>query len=367
MAAITLKALSATGLPGRFDLTIQDREFAVLTGADESPGSAIVRMIAGLDPVSAGEILLGPRPVHGLPPSERGVGFVAQDFVPYPALTVSENISLGLEMRKFGKAEAERRTQEAAEMLDLQSILKTNARDLPAEQRQRIGLARAYAQQPGVYLFDQPFAGLPAEAQRRGRAEIAKLRDRSAATILYATGDPAEALAFGGRVVFMAGGEVQQDTDTRALLESPANLTVAKFFQDPPMNLIKGTVKAGRDGLLFSEEGDGTISVRLPPALAAEVSGTDGRSMFLGLTADGLTLAQPGRSKDTSFRALVDRIELKGTQSDIYLQTGAHNLLCRIDFWPEMEEGGRRREFDIDLAKVQLFDAASGYRITAKT
>jgi multiple sugar transport system ATP-binding protein len=368
MAAITLKGISGAGFSGTgLDLKIADREFVILAGRDRSGLSAIARAIAGLDAISGGEIFLGERRINDVPPHQRGVAYIAHDFVPYPRLSVRENISLGLELRKFGKGEADKRIQEAAELLELKTFLESEPEDLSAEQRHRLALARAIVQQPKVYVFDEPLAGLSRDGQRRARAEIAKLRERSTATIVYATANGAEALASGGRVVFLEGGAIHQDAEARMLLEMPATLSVAEFLGDPPMNFIQGTIETDRDGLVFSESGEGTIALRIPAATFRDESAIIGKTVVLGIRPDDLEIAGASAPKGTTFRALIDRIELKGAESDLYLRTGAHHLICRSQSWGEPGEGGRRAEFAVDLAKVHLFDALTGYRITAQT
>ena len=368
MSELVLKGISLAALGDRgLDLRIADREFVVLAGPDRTTLSGIGRAIAGLEPVFRGEILLGERRLNHVPAHERNVAYVAHDFVPYPRLSVYENILLGLELRKFGKAEADRRIQDAAASLELQPLLKSRADQLSAEQRQRVALARALVQQPMVYVFDDPFAGLSAEERRRARAEITKLRERSSATIVYATSDGAEALALGGRVVFIKSGVIQQDAEARTAFETPATVSIAEFLGDSPMNLIRGTIKPERDGALFSETGEGTIALRLPPTTFRDDAAMGGKPIILGIRPEALETAGPGAPKGSTFRALIDRIEVRGTESDVYIKTGAHGLMCRSRSWDEPGEGGRRAEFAVDTTKLHLFDADTGSRITAQT
>ena len=368
MAAISLKRVSSRGLPGvGVDLAIADREFVVVTGPDQSGPSALVRLIAGLDAITGGEILFDDRRMNDVSPAERKVALVARAFVPYPGLSVYENISLPLELRKFGKAEAQRRIQEAADLFELRELLEAWPGDLSRLQCQIVALARATVQQPQVYLFDDPFAGLTADGRRRGRALFAKFRQRSAATIVYATSDGAEALALGGRTVFIKDGVIRQDADSSALLESPADVTIARLFGDPPMNLIHGTLKIDRQGLVFSEAGEGTIVIRLPQSAFPGPEEANGRAIIVGIRPEHLDVSGTEARGGASFRALVSRVELKGSESEIYLHTGAHDLICLSRSWQADGEGGRRAQFGINVEKVQLFDPVSGHRITAET
>jgi multiple sugar transport system ATP-binding protein len=198
----------------------------------------------------------------------------------------------------------------------------------------------------------------------RGRAAIAALQQRSSATIIYATSDPAEALSLGARTVVIAGGTVQQDADAQTVYNSPANLTVAKFFGEPPMNLVHGTVKQERDGFVFVEAGEGTIAVNLPGPRFDGAKDPAGRAAILGFRAESVEIASSEGSNRPAlgFRAVVERSEPRGAQTDLYLRTGAHELICRTAHW---EEGrGRRLQFAIDLEKASFFDAETGLQTT---
>src|ERR1041385_575795 len=258
MASITLKKVRGNAIETALDLAVGDREFVVLTG---SSGAAIVRLIAGLEGVSEGEVLFDDRRINDVPPRDRDATFVAHDYAPYPGLTVFENLAIGLRRKNFADTEIKKRIASVAAALDLEAQLERKAESLSAEQRRLVALARAMVRQPKVYLFDEPFAGLEPTAARRGRAEIVKLYRRSSATIIYATTDPSEALALAERTVVLIDGVVQQDGRSQNIYDAPANLAVARFFGDPPMNLVDGTLKQERNALVFSKAGDGTISV----------------------------------------------------------------------------------------------------------
>ncbi|HEX8076197.1 MAG TPA: ABC transporter ATP-binding protein [Chthoniobacterales bacterium] len=361
MATVTLKNIGAANLQGALDLTIGDREFVVLTGPAGSGGSVIVRLIAGLSDISSGEIAFDNRRVDDLPPHSREVAFVSHDYALYPVLTVYQNLAIALQRRKFAEGEIKKRISAVADALCLQGKLEAVPKSLSNEDQRLLGLARAMVRQPPVYLFDDPFAGLDPAAASRGRAEIAKLHQRASATIIYATSDPAEALALGTRTIILDAGSIRQDAGAESVYAEPADLFVAKFFGDPPMNLVQGTLKPDRDGVIFSEAGEGTISIRLPG------SGFAGPAV-LGFRPEAVEIASSadhGHSSKTGFRALVDRAEPGGGATDLYLRTGAHDLVCRSRRWEGT--GGRRLQFEIDLAKTHLFDPDSGRRLTAQT
>jgi len=348
MASITLK-----NVPN--DLAIRDREFVVLAGPG---GSEIVRLIAGLENVSQGEILFDDLKINETVAHDRDVALVSHDYTPYPGLSVFENFAIGLRRRKFADAEIKKRIAAVASALGLDAELEANAESLSPEQRRLVGLARAMVRQPKVYLFDNPFAGLEPAAARRGRAEIVKLHQRSSATIVYATRDPAEALGFAERTVVFADGAIQQRGPAKNIYDAPANLAVAKFFGDPPMNLVAGALKQERGALVFSEVGDGTIATPLAADRYSIAQDFVGEQVLLGFHPEDVEIGA-----DAGFRALVERAENTGAGTDLYLQTGAHRLIARTLGW-DQEAGGHRIQFRINLGKAHLFDPATGQRVT---
>ena len=258
MATVTLK-----NLIGGLDLTLGDREFVVLAGPGDE-GSAIVRAVAGLAESPKGEILFGDKLINQVSPSKRDVALWSHDYVPYPRLSVYENLALGLKQRRFGEAEVKKRIAAVAEALSLQDRLQLPADSLGPVEGRFVGVARAMVHQPRVYLFDRPFANLNAAEAGLGRAAVAALQQRASATIIYATNDSTEALAFGTRTIVIVGGVIQQDALAQVVYDAPANLAVARFFGDPPMNLVRGILKADREVVTFAESGEGTIARPLP-------------------------------------------------------------------------------------------------------
>lgn len=366
MAGIALKNVQVGQAPLNLDVT--DREFVVLTGPIDGGSRAILRTIAGLDEASGGEIFLGERRINDTSPKDRDIAFVAHNHAPYPGMSVYENLALGLERRKFAQPEIRKRVLAVAEILGLQEQLDRKPR-ADGEERQLIALGRAMVIQPKVFLFDEPFSSLDSAARSRVRAEIKKLHQRLPATMIYATHDPVEALAIGERTVVLDHGVVQQDGSAQAVYDTPANLFVAGFASSPPMNLVRGALKQERDSLLFTEAGDGTIAIRLPESHSGGLKDYSGSPIVLGIRPEEIEIAAAGgvvERSATGFRALVDRIEPRGAETDLYLQTGAHALICRSRRWVEQGEGGHRFEFAINLEKAHFFDPISGIRIMAK-
>jgi multiple sugar transport system ATP-binding protein len=367
MGTITLRCLRGGNLKQALDLAVADREFVALAGSGVSD---IVRLIAGLEEIADGEILFDDRRLNDLPARERDAAFLSHDYAPYPEMSVFDNLAVTLQHRKFAGSEVKKRSTAAAQALGLESKLEAKPASLSAEDQRFIGLARVMVRQPQVYLFDNPFAGLDRAAIERGRSVVVTLRQRAAATILYAAGDLSEALAFGARTVVLEGGTVHQDADARTVLQSPANLSVATLFQDPPMNLVHGSVKRDRDAFVFREKGDGTITVRWPVAGSRLLGLVEG-PVVLGFHASAVERAgsssREGSPSPALFRALIDRAELKGGGTDLYLRTGEHDLVCRSLRWAGSDQAGHRSEFVIDPDQIRVYDEVSGRLLTPET
>jgi multiple sugar transport system ATP-binding protein len=364
MASVTLKNVAAGAFESGLHLTIQDRQLVVLAGAVTS---TIIRAIAGLDGLSKGEIFFDDRRIDTLAPKDRDVALLNHGYTPYPRLSVFDNLAIGLRQRNFAKTEIKKRITAVAADLGLERQLEANAKSLSAEHRQIVGLARAMVRQPKVYLFDEPFAGLEPRAERRGRGEIVKLHQRSSSAIIYATSLPAEALAFGERTVVITDSVIQQDDLAQNIYHAPANLTVARFFGDSPMNLVTGRLKEERNGLVFSEAGDGTIAIRLPLDRFASAKEFVGKPVVLGFRPEDIAVEssiESGKDDGEGFRALVEWAEQHGSRTDLYLQTGAHTLIgSSLSPAPPLKSGNRL-QFRVSLEKAHLFDAENGRRVT---
>jgi multiple sugar transport system ATP-binding protein len=373
MATVSLKNLTSID-PGRdgrdrtavsnLNLEVQDREHVVLTGPAHCGISSIVRMIAGLDPVSKGDIFIGDRRANDLLPKDRDIALVSQDYAPYPRMSVYENLAFGLKRRKFPNAEIRKRVLAAAGIVGLEELLQSKPQSLSSAQRQRVALARAIALQPKVFLFDEPLGNLEAKTREQMRHEIAKLQQRLQATMLYATHDPIEAMALGGRIVVVNDGAIQQDGTALSLYDEPANTFVAEFLSSP-MNLVQGTLKQERDSLVFSEQDDGTIEVRWPISEFPAAPDLVGQPVLLGIRPEEIRVVQSSSAERSSgsFRAIVDLVEVIGAEANIYLQTGAHTLVCRTGRSVDQLEAGHRLQFELNAPKVRLFDPVSRLRI----
>jgi multiple sugar transport system ATP-binding protein len=365
MATVTFKNVRAGAIERGLNLLIRDRDFTVLCGPSRSTISTILRLVAGLEVPSQGDILFDDRRVNDIAPRDREVALVTHDYVPYPRLSVFENLAIGLRRRNFEQAEIQKRIGAVATALGLGAQLEGGVGKLVREHQLLLGLARAMVQQPRVYLFDEPFANLEPGAARRGRAEIVKLHQRASTTIVYGTTAPAEVMALGQRTIVLVDDVAQQDALAQDISDAPANLTVARFFGDPPMNLVTGTLKQERNGLVFSEAGDGTILAPLAADQFAAANHFVGRPIVLGFRPEDIEIDSVNGKRETgSFRALIDRVEGTGSGVDVYLQTGAHVIIARSLRRGEAGAGGHRLQFRITMEKAHLFDPESGRRVT---
>ena len=346
-------------------LEIQDREFVVLVGPSGCGKSTTLRMIAGLEEISKGDVFIGDRRVNDVPPKDRDIAMVFQNYALYPHMSVYDNMAFGLKLRKYPKAEIRKRVMDAASILGIEELLERKPKALSGGQRQRVAVGRAIVRQPKVFLFDEPLSNLDAKMRVQMRTEITKLHQRLQATMIYVTHDQIEAMTMGDRIVVMNGGVVQQIDTPLTLYNEPANLFVAGFLGSPPMNFINGTLKEEKEALLFSEIEGGTMQVRLPAGHRERAREWIGRPVLLGIRPEDIELAQFSGSETStgSFPAIVDIVEPMGAETNLYLQTGAHTVVCRSQRPLDHREAGHRFQFEMNLNKAHLFDPTSGRRV----
>jgi multiple sugar transport system ATP-binding protein len=348
-------------------LEIADREFVVLAGPSGCGKSTILRMIAGLEEISKGDVFIGDKRVNGVAPKNRDIAMVFQNHALYPHMSVYDNLAFGLKLRKFPTTEIRKRVVDAASILGIESLLDRKPKALSSDQRQRAAVGRAIVRQPKVFLFDEPLSNLDARMRVRMRAEIARLHQRLQATMIYVTHDPIEAMTMGDRIVLMNNGIVQQNDAPLALYSQPENLFVAGFLGSPPMNFVSGTLKKDGDKIRFCEIEGGTIDVAF---LAAERPATQefaGKEAILGIRPEDLEVAassrKEGKAIGAGFPAIVDIVEPTGAETNLYLQTGAHMLTCRSQGAFDRRDAGRRMQFEMNLARAHLFDPVSTNRL----
>jgi multiple sugar transport system ATP-binding protein len=349
-------------------LEIADREFVVLVGPSGCGKSTTLRMIAGLEEISKGDIYIGDKRVNDVAPKDRDIAMVFQNYALYPHMSVYDNLAFGLKLRKFPKAEIKKRVVDAAGILGIEALLDRKPKALSGGQRQRVAVGRAIVRQPKVFLFDEPLSNLDAKMRVQMRTEITKLHQRLQATMIYVTHDQIEAMTMGDRIVVMNEGVVQQNDAPLTLYNNPVNLFVAGFLGSPPMNFISGTLKQDGEKIRFSEIEGGTIDVAFPAAERPSAREFIGKEMILGIRPEDLEVAtfsrKEGKALGIGFPAIVDIVEPMGAETNLYLQTGAHTLVCRSQGAFDHREAGRRLQFEMNLSKAHLFDPVSTNRLS---
>jgi len=348
-------------------LEIADGEFVVLAGSPGCGKSTVLRMIAGLEEISKGDIYIGEKRVNGVAPKDRDIAMVFQNYALYPHMSVYDNLSFGLKLRKFSQPEIKKRVVDAASILGIESLLDYKPIALSGAQRQRAAVGRALVRQPKVYLFDEPLFNLDPKLRVQMRAEIIKLHQRLQATMIYVTHDQIEAMTMGDRIAVMNDGRVQQIDVPLVLYNEPVNLFVAGFLGSPPMNFISGKLKEDGDKLRFHEDEGGTIEVAFAAADRPAAREFVGQNIILGIRPENLDVSTLSRKESkaaaTGFPAIIDIVEPVGAETDLYLQTGAHTLVCHSQSAFDRKDAGRRLQFEVNLAKAHLFDPVSTVRL----
>ena len=348
-------------------LEIADREFVVLAGSPGCGKSTVLRMIVGLEEISKGDIYIGEKRVNGVAPKDRDIAMVFQNCALYPHMSVYDNLAFGLKLRKFSQPEIKKRVVAAASILGIESLLDRKPIALSGAQQQRAALGRAIVRQPKVYLFDETLFNLDPKLRVQMRAEIIKLHQRLQATMIYVTHDQIEAMTMGDRIAVMNDGRVQQIDVPLVLYNEPVNLFVAGFLGSPPMNFISGKLKEDGDKLRFHEDEGGTIEVAFAAADRPAAREFVGQNIILGIRPENLDVSTLSRKESkaaaTGFPAIIDIVEPVGAETDLYLQTGAHTLVCHSQSAFDRKDAGRRLQFEVNLAKAHLFDPVSTVRL----
>jgi len=345
-----------------FNLDIEDREFVVFVGPSGCGKSTTLRMIAGLEEISKGDVFIGDKRVNDVPPKDRDIAMVFQNYALYPHMSVYDNMAFGLKLRKYPKAEIQKRVNEAAAILGIETYLDRKPKALSGGQRQRVAVGRAIVRQPKVFLFDEPLSNLDAKMRVQMRTEITKLHQRLQATMIYVTHDQIEAMTMGTRIVVMKDGLIQQVDTPLKIYGEPVNLFVAGFLGSPPMNFLKGTLGGKEGAITFKEMQGGAISLKLGDRKAAVPF--IGKEIVLGVRPEFCDLVPPGKApSDNSFQAVVDIVEPMGAETYFYLQTGAHTVISRSHANVDQREAGHRLQFEIDADKVHIFDPVSTLRV----
>ena len=362
----------------RVDVDVGDGEFVVLVGPSGCGKSTTLRMIAGLESISAGTITIGDRVVNDVPPKARDIAMVFQNYALYPHMSVRENLGFALKLRNMPASDIDQRVQSAAETLGLDQFLDRKPRQLSGGQRQRVALGRAIVRQPQVFLFDEPLSNLDAQMRVSMRREIARLHQELKVTMIYVTHDQVEAMTLGDRIVVMNRGHVMQVDTPINLYERPKNRFVAGFIGNPAMNFVDGEVReAGRGpgdaGSGRGEAGSATAAkfvaegddweLNLPTRVAESLASARGKRVTLGIRPEVLSVvAGPGISPATT-TARLDLVESLGNETFIYARAGRQDLTARLSPPQPLPPLGSNIVLSFNLERAHFFDAVSGDRI----
>ncbi|HEX7152922.1 MAG TPA: sn-glycerol-3-phosphate ABC transporter ATP-binding protein UgpC [Thermoanaerobaculia bacterium] len=332
------------------NLDIKDHEFMVLVGPSGCGKSTALRMIAGLEEITDGEVRIGDRVVNDLQPKDRDVAMVFQSYALYPHMTIRENIEFGLKIRKTPREEMERRVMSASDTLGITHLLDRKPKQLSGGQRQRVAVARAIVRDPKVFLFDEPLSNLDAKLRVQTRAEITKLQQRLQTTTVYVTHDQIEAMTMGHRIAVMNAGKIQQVGTPLEVYDKPANVFVAQFIGTPPMNFVSATARDGRiEGATFS----------IPSPRPVD----NGRKLLVGIRPENLLESnKTGRGQTARLQGVVEIVEPIGHQAIVHVRTGGDLFVASFDSH-NMPRVGETIELVIELDALHLFDAATEARL----
>ena len=370
MAQVELTGLSKI-FPGGIeavkdvDLTVEDGEFLVLVGPSGCGKSTTLRMIAGLEEASAGEIRIGGRRVNDIAPKDRDIAMVFQNYALYPHMTVYKNMAFGLSMRRLPKKEIEERVRRAAAILGIEDLLNRKPKALSGGQRQRVAVGRAIVRDPQVFLFDEPLSNLDAMLRVQMRMELRKLHARLGATTIYVTHDQVEAMTMGNRIVVMLEGAIQQAAAPAEVYRNPANRFVAGFIGTPPMNFIDGIIKADDDTLFFQDH-SAQFRLHVDSAHREALHPYTDRNVVLGIRPEDIVdtpdqTPVPGKN----VVARIEVVEPLGAETHLHLSVDGHALIARMDGTTRLEVG-TERVLEVVASRVHYFDDATDRSILRK-
>jgi multiple sugar transport system ATP-binding protein len=337
-------------------LEIRDGEFMVLVGPSGCGKSTALRMIAGLEEVSSGEIVIDEKVVNDVSPKDRDIAMVFQNYALYPHMDVYENMAFGLKLRKFPKEEIDKRVQDAAELLGIKHLLKRKPKELSGGQRQRVAMGRAIVRKPKVYLMDEPLSNLDAKLRVQMRAELQKLHQRLGVTTVYVTHDQTEAMTLGSRIVILKDGIVQQINTPLHLYEFPANKFVAGFIGSPSMNFMNGRIVREEGGSLYVE-GEG-FKIPIPSEKKVQLEAHVGKQVSFGIRPEDIQDRKFAREEHLPYavKVQVDVSEPMGSEVLLHVKVGDNTLSARVDPHTEAKIG---HELDVvfNMNKMHLFDS----------
>lgn len=361
MSSVTLKSVYKKFAGGvtavsDFNLDIADKEFIILVGPSGCGKSTLLRMIAGLEEISEGELYIDGKLVNDMPPKDRDIAMVFQNYALYPHMTVFENMAFGLKLRKTPKDEIKKRVEEAAKILEIEHLLDRKPKALSGGQRQRVALGRAIVRYPKVFLLDEPLSNLDAKLRAQMRTELTKLHQKLATTFIYVTHDQTEAMTMGTRIVVMKDGFIQQIAAPQTLYETPANLFVAGFIGSPQMNTIEATV-VDEGGVTYLTFGNAKIALPESKGRKPEVLAYAGKQVIMGIRPENIHDEDIYLSQfaDSQAEANVEVVEMLGSETFLYLVCESHSFTARVSPRSTAKTGDKIK-VAFDTKKVHLFD-----------
>lgn len=339
-----------------FNLEIEDKEFVIFVGPSGCGKSTTLRMIAGLEEISSGELYIDNILVNDMAPKDRDIAMVFQNYALYPHMTVYDNMAFGLKLRKVSKDEIDKKVKEAAKILDIEHLLNRKPKALSGGQRQRVALGRAIVREPKVFLMDEPLSNLDAKLRVQMRTEISKLHKKLQTTFIYVTHDQTEAMTMGTRIVVMKDGLIQQVDSPQEIYRNPANMFVAGFIGSPQMNFIHGKLEE-KDGRVYFLVGEDRILLPEDKGEIAKEKGYLGKDVVLGIRPENISDKEEdiNKFKDSLLEADVEVTELMGAETYIYLSKGEVNLTARVN-GTATSKTGDKITVAIKPHRIHLFD-----------
>jgi len=368
MASLSLKNICKVYPNGfeavkNFNLEIEDKEFIIFVGPSGCGKTTTLRMIAGLEDISSGELMIGEKVVNDVEPKDRDIAMVFQNYALYPHMSVYDNMAFGLKLRKVPKAEIDKMVKEAAKILDLTPLLDRKPKALSGGQRQRVAMGRAIVRNPKVFLMDEPLSNLDAKLRVQMRIEIAKLHQRLGTTIIYVTHDQTEAMTLGTRIVVMKDGVIQQVDSPQNLYEKPQNMFVAGFIGSPQMNFLDATVSVKGDVASLEVAGQ---SIALPAEKSAKLiaGGYDGKTVVMGIRPECISdLPEDVEKAATVFESTVRVYELLGAEVFLYFDLDVYPITARVDPRTTSRPGDIIK-VAMDVDRIHVFDKETQQVIT---
>ena len=338
-------------------LEIKDKEFIVLVGPSGCGKSTTLRMVAGLEEISEGTILIGDTVVNDIPPKDRDIAMVFQNYALYPHMDVYNNMAFGLKLRKFPKAQIDQRVKEAARLLGIENLLDRKPKALSGGQRQRVAVGRAIVREPKVFLMDEPLSNLDAKLRVQMRAELSKLHNRLQTTIVYVTHDQTEAMTMGDRIVVMKDGFIQQVGAPLEIYNHPNSIFVAGFIGSPAMNFMDVVLR--KDGDNYIVDG-GEFKLTIDPARVAQYKNLGkyvNKEVVFGIRPEDIEDAELAQDiiETSVMAATVDVTEPMGAEVYAYFSSGRHSFIARLDPTTKAADG-RQQKVQLNMAKIHLFD-----------